>query len=59
MKKMNKQKKAKTPKMAMAKENVQLSNFIKAIAEKKYSEASKYLSQEIEAKLKNRISANI
>jgi outer membrane lipoprotein SlyB len=46
-------------KKKMVKENSNLLNFIKAIAEKNYSVANKYLSQEIEAKLKARISANI
>jgi hypothetical protein len=41
------------------KESVYLSYFIKAIAEKNYSVASKYLTQEVEAKLKKKISENI
>ena len=40
-------------------ENANLTNFVKAIAEKNYSVASKYLSQDIEAKLKAKISANL
>tara|TARA_R110000868_G_scaffold380857_2_gene647162 strand:- start:1295 stop:1636 length:342 start_codon:yes stop_codon:yes gene_type:complete len=59
MKRIIKKKKTVMKKKSMMKENSNLPNFIKAIAEKNYSIASKYLSQEIEAKLKNRISANI
>ena len=40
-------------------ESTHIPQFIKAITEKRYNAASKYLTQEIEAKLKNRILANI
>ena len=38
------------------KESVNLLNFIRAITEKKYNQADKYLSAEIDARLKRKIS---
>jgi len=40
-------------------ENTSLSKFIKAFVQKNYSEASKYLTTEIENKLKARISQSL
>lgn len=45
--------------MSKSTKNINLLNFIKAIAEKKYAQADKYLTEEINARLMKRIKQNL